>query len=39
VALVDNTAAAGGVASLWITAEDSHGTKTEQFTIGLYGVH
>ena len=25
-------------ASLWITAEDAHGTKTEQFTVSLYGV-
>ncbi len=38
VALVDNSSAAGGKASLWITAEDSHGTKTEQFTVSLYGV-
>jgi hypothetical protein len=38
VALVDNSAAAGKVASLWITATDSHGTKTEQFTFNLYGV-
>jgi hypothetical protein len=38
VALVDNSAASGEVASLWINAEDSHGTKTEQFTFGVYGV-
>ena len=30
--------AAGRTASLWITAEDSHGTRTEQFTASLYGV-
>jgi subtilisin family serine protease len=38
VALVDNTAGAGRTASLWIAAEDSHGTRTEQFTVSLYGV-
>ena len=38
VALVDNTAGAGRTASLWITAEDAHGTRTEQFTVSLYGV-
>ena len=38
VAIVDNSSAAGGKASLWITAEDSHGTRTEQFTVSLYGV-
>ncbi|HYJ67837.1 MAG TPA: S8 family serine peptidase [Nocardioidaceae bacterium] len=39
VVLVDNTPAAGGVVSLWITATDSHGTRTEQITARLYGVH
>lgn len=38
VALVDNSAGAGGIASLWITAEDAHGTRTEQFVVGVYGV-
>ncbi|GIG68600.1 S8 family serine peptidase [Phytomonospora endophytica] len=37
-ALVDNTANAGGIASLWINTVDSHGTKTEQITVNLYGV-
>jgi hypothetical protein len=39
VALVDNSAASGATASLWINAVDSHGTETEQFTFGVYGVH
>ena len=38
VALVDNSPAPGRVASLWITSEDAHGTRTEQFVVNLYGV-
>ena len=38
VALVDNSSAAGGLASLWITAVDAQGTRTEQFVVSLYGV-
>jgi subtilisin family serine protease len=38
VALVDNSAASGATASLWVTATDSHGTKIEQFDFGAYGV-
>jgi subtilisin family serine protease len=36
--LVDNTPAAGGDVSLWITATDSHGTRIEQITARLYGI-
>jgi subtilisin family serine protease len=38
VALVDGSSASGKVASMWITAEDSHGTRTEQFTWNLFGI-
>ncbi|GAA1790820.1 S8 family serine peptidase [Agromyces lapidis] len=38
VALVDNTAAADKLVSLRINSEDSHGTKTEQYVLHLYGV-
>ncbi len=38
VALVDNTGAAGKVASLVVTAEDAHGTEYEQYVVGVYGV-
>jgi hypothetical protein len=38
MALVDGSSASGKVASMWITAEDSHGTRTEQFTWNLFGI-
>ncbi|MEV0645650.1 S8 family serine peptidase [Phytomonospora sp. NPDC050363] len=38
VALVDNTAHAGGIASLWVNTVDANGSKTEQITVNLYGV-
>ncbi|HEY1176955.1 MAG TPA: S8 family serine peptidase, partial [Phytomonospora sp.] len=37
-ALVDHTAHAGGVVSLWVDTVDSHGSKTEQISVNLYGV-
>ena len=37
-ALVDNTAHAGGIASLWVNTVDANGSKTEQITLNLYGV-
>ncbi|GLZ75869.1 hypothetical protein Afil01_06760 [Actinorhabdospora filicis] len=37
-ALVDNTKGAGTTPSLWIDTVDSHGTKTRQISLNLYGI-